>query len=31
MQQILEYRRQLVNGFGLPVRTEQTAEPSLSK
>ena len=31
MRQILEFRRHLVNGFGLPVRTEQAAEPSLSR
>ena len=29
MQQILEHRRNLVNGFGLPVKTEEVAEDAL--
>jgi hypothetical protein len=27
MQQILEHRRQMVNGFGLPVRTKEQDAP----
>jgi hypothetical protein len=28
MQEIIEHRRRLVNGFGLPVRTEGPADQS---